>query len=466
MGLAQQRDDPPKKAMGLGTHMLNQMNYGVVCVLSALLISACSDAPVEPSSKERLLEVKLDEATNRLNVSVFPALGGGQTLHARIRNGDTGQLDCIQMLPDIPRIDGNAVASDAGDTFAGPVAEAAMFEAQYDTSFVEADEPTADMLQQALAKTYTVDICIMEEGRVVRRAELDIRRALDKKGSGKFDGYGDADEEIRSTVAYGEACINNLGEIPFFEKIGENDYSTYNCLDSVPIPMTVTLEDGTVTYPETKQPTCDNPQFIYNSCEPNAVSGRTNGPRVARRVNDQGTYWVILCRKALPEEGSYNDVAMIGHNPYTGKTCYFQNALYRKTDGVHIPHPADDVDSTSSPQVSNSLWNGIHGGLGGGIQCADCHSTDPFIHTPWIDGAKDENGDTVIPMMGVHDGLTLGFNEAPYSIVDSKGQGWTMPRSIVSPEAAACTKCHRVADGRWGRLATPTWGTDSFGIAF
>ena len=29
MGLAQQRDDPPKKAMGLGTHMLNQMNYGV-----------------------------------------------------------------------------------------------------------------------------------------------------------------------------------------------------------------------------------------------------------------------------------------------------------------------------------------------------------------------------------------------------------------------------------------------------
>ena len=52
------------------------------------------------------------------------------------------------------------------------------------------------MFQQALAKTYTVDICIMEEGLVVRGAELDIRR-VDKKGSGKFDGYGDGDEEIQ-----------------------------------------------------------------------------------------------------------------------------------------------------------------------------------------------------------------------------------------------------------------------------
>ena len=91
------------------------------------------------------------------------------------------------------------------------------------------------------------------------------------------------------------------------------------------------------------------------------------------------------------------------------------------------------------------------------IQCAD-YSTDPFIHTP-IDGAKDENGDTVIPMMGVHDGL-LGFNEAPYSIVDSKGQGWTMPRSIVA-RSGSLYQCHRVADGRWGK----SWlrsGTDTF----
>ncbi|HUH04660.1 MAG TPA: hypothetical protein VML75_21840, partial [Kofleriaceae bacterium] len=195
---------------------------------------------------------------------------------------------------------------------------------------------------------------------------------------------------------------------------------------------------------------CDNAQYIYSLCEPNAVSGRTNGPRVASRTNDQGTSWVLLCRKAKSEEGSYNDIAMIGHNPYTGKTCYFQNALYSKTDGLHVPHPGDKVASESSPQESASLWQGIHGGLGSGIECAKCHSNDAFIHTPWIDQAVDENGNPVVPKMGQHDDFVLGYNDAPYSVMNRVGQGWTMPKHLVSPEAAACTRCHRIgADDRW-----------------
>ena len=245
--------------------------------------------------------------------------------------------------------------------------------------------------------------------------------------------------------------MNNLGEIPFFEKIGEQDYATYSCLDSVPIPTTVTGTDGQVVYPDTKVPVCDAPQFIYSLCEPNAVDGRTNGPRVASRVNEEGTHWVLLCRKSLDEEGIYNDIAMLGHNPYTGKTCFFQNALYARKDGLHVPHPADDVESARSPQTSTSLWRGIQGGFGSGIECVECHDSDPFIHTPWIDGAKDENGDPVIPIMGIDDGFTQGFNEAPYTLIDTEGQGWTMPEMLTSPEAAPCTKCHRIGNGRWSR---------------
>ena len=72
-----------------------------------------------------------------------------------------------------------------------------------------------------------------------------------------------------------------------------------------------------------------------------------------------------------------------------------------------------------------------------------------FIHTPWIDGAKDEKGDPIIPMLGVDDGFSVGFNEAPYVIVGTESLGWRMPKHITSPEAAACTKCHRMsmADG-------------------
>src|SRR6185436_11789923 len=110
-----------------------------------------------------------------------------------------------------------------------------------------------------------------------------------------------------------------------FPKLRNGDYSTYNCLDSVPIPTTVTTTAGAVSKPSSTVQQCDRPQYIYSLCEGNAVSGQSNGPRVARRDNDQGTSWVLLCRKAKEAEGSYNDIAMIGHNPFTGKTCFFQN---------------------------------------------------------------------------------------------------------------------------------------------
>ena len=58
---------------------------------------------------------------------------------------------------------------------------------------------------------------------------------------------------------------------------------------------------------------------------------------------------------------------MLGHNPYTGITCFFQNALYSRRDGLHVPHPADTVDSPQSPQQTTSLWSGIQGGIGSGI---------------------------------------------------------------------------------------------------
>jgi hypothetical protein len=53
--------------------------------------------------------------------------------------------------------------------------------------------------------------------------------------------------------------------------------------------------------------------------------------------------------------------------------------------------------------------------------------------------------------MGVDEDFALGFNAAPYSIVNQEGQGWRMPEVLVSEEAAACTRCHRIGNGRWMR---------------
>ena len=393
-----------------------------------------------------------NETSGHLEVIVHPGIGENQELYIRVRNGGIGVLNCAQETALMNRIDGAPLAPrtpDDGARFDGIFVDSQAFNNPYDDSWLEG-EPTAEMLAAAEAGLWTIDLCLMEEGELVRGAEMDVMRALDRKGTGKFDGYGDADEQISSVSAYAEACVNQLGEIPFFSPLEDGDYTTFSCLDATPIPMTVTDAEGNVTYPEEIQPTCDNPQYIYSSCEPNAVTGRTNGPRVTSAMNDRGTHWVLLCRKAQEEEGKYNDVAMLGHNPYTGKTCYFQNALYRRTDGLHVPHPGDTVASPESPQQTESLWNGLHGGMSG-IQCARCHDADPIIHTPWIDGALKENGDPVLPKMGITDGFALGFNEAPYSIVDLEGQDWTMPKHIVSDEAAPCTKCHRMGDGRWAR---------------
>jgi hypothetical protein len=275
--------------------------------------------------------------------------------------------------------------------------------------------------------------------------ERDLFRAWDdarKQGlGGKADDDTTGEQRINSPVAYGERCVGELGEIPFFEKTADGEYTTYDCLESTEIPLTVTKPDGTVEKPrEGTVEKCDNPQYIYNLCEA--------GPRVAQRTNDQGTRWVLLCRKSIGGYASnkYNDIAMIGHNPFTGKTCYFQNALYNKTDGSAIPHPADK-------EKSQNLWSGVHGGLGDGIQCASCHDADPFIHTPWIDGAKDPQGRPIVPKMGIDPDFALGANDTPYSIINTRGQGWRMPKQIVSSEANACLKCHRMGDNRW----TKSW---------
>jgi pre-peptidase len=375
-----------------------------------------------------------NHANGRVVVQMSRDIGSDESLFVTVRRGRFGPLDCAALAAD-PK----AAVDGSGSAIDGPYVEFALTQPFYGPEW--AGEPTPEMLAAAAAGTDTIiDVCLMNGSKVVAKVERDFFQAWDdarQQGvGGKADGPS-GQQMINSPLEYGERCIAELGEIPFFEKHGDGDYGTYDCLDSTAIPMTQTQADGSVTAPqEGTLGSCDNPQYIYSLCEA--------GPRVAERTNDQGTRWVLLCRKSIGGFASnqFNDIAMIGHNPFTGKTCFFQNALYSKTDGGHVPHPADK-------EKSQNLWSGVHGGRGSGIQCADCHDADPFIHSPWIDGAKDANGRTIVPKMGLDPDLPLGANDTPYVIVNSKGQNWTMPKHLVSPEANACLRCHRIGDGRW-----------------
>ncbi len=57
----------------------------------------CSDDPVPENKRPPGLEVKYDSNSNQLQVTVYPRLNAGETLHTRIRNGGPGELDCRSM---------------------------------------------------------------------------------------------------------------------------------------------------------------------------------------------------------------------------------------------------------------------------------------------------------------------------------------------------------------------------------
>ena len=407
------------------------MNTSARAVLfGVLLLGACSDDDVELTAKPLY-----DPTTGHAVVELSRELASDETLYVRARRGTLGTLDCAELADTTEAIPAN------GTTVEGPLVDAALTKPFYGPEW--GLEPTPEMLASlANGVDSILDVCVLRGDSEAVRVERDLFKAWDDARAlgigGKADNIASGEVMINTAQVYGVRCVDELGEIPFFEKQADGTYSTYNCLESTPIPVTVTRPGG-VDAPQTGTvPACDNPQYIYSLCEA--------GPRVATRTNEQGTRWTLLCRKSIGGYASdkYNDIAMIGSNPFTGKACFFQNALYVKTDGGHIPHPADPVKSTN-------LWSGVHGGIGSGIECSRCHDSDAFIHSPWIDGALDAQGRPVVPKMGVDPDLQLGANDTPYHLVNRLGQNWTVEKQLVSPQANACLRCHRIAGGRWAQ---------------
>jgi Lamin Tail Domain len=405
------------------------MGSAVRVALCLALVACGSD-----HDEELVVTPMYSATTARVVVGLSKQVDGD--IHVEARRGNFGSLDCADLAArTAPLARGDELFVD------GPSVDPALLQPFYGPEWMMR-EPTPEMIATARAGVDSiVDVCIMDGNKVVARIESDLFAAWDAGKANRLDGKADnvqsGEVQINSAQVYGMRCVDVLGEIPFFEKQADGTYTTYSCLEGTPVPMTITRPDGTVDAPQSGTANqCDNPQYIYSSCEA--------GPRVQTRTNALGTRWTMLCRKSIGGFASdqYNDIAMIGHNPYTGKTCFFQNALYVKTDGGQVPHPADPVKSVN-------LWSGVQGGLGSGIECARCHDADAFIHSPWIDAAKDPQGRPIVPKMGVDPDYPLGVNDAPYSLVNAAGQGWTMKQQLVSPQANACLRCHRIGAGEF-----------------
>ena len=288
-------------------------------------------------------------------------------------------------------------------------------------------------------------------------------------------GGGPLDEtNVTSQIEYGQLCVQELGEIPFFKKRGEGKYDTFDCRDLVgkdgdtstgPIPgvegamIPVTVDGvaqdkcspGQELGPDSSDYGCmakaDHGMFL--------ATGRVQpGPMVVTAKNDKGSHWLLLCRKVaddgkgMTKTKTFTDMAMIGHNPKTGRTCFFQNSIGSGKDGSKVPHPADVEKSTT-------VWSSYVQNYCSGT----CHGESAFVHSPWIDGAKRANGKPIVPKVGENPDFLISDLAAPYNIVAADKLGFQIPKQLVSDEVGACNNCHRLAGGTVQNFAKWATGT-------
>lgn len=447
------------------------------------------------------LGLRYDEATGTVQATLKEELASGERIYVRVRRGTTdltsqAEVDCAAIATE-----GNALTSGKRDAtgklvFQGPAVDKSIVDLLH-----VYDDPrwaTGDVEQalkddlKAHGAVPIVEACKMKGDKFSAKLQVNLAYAWDQGTlddstanatknvrirSGEDAGAppsGLNEATVRSQIEYGQLCVNELGEIPFFKKNGAGKYDTFDCrnlvgttptgvtgpiagVEGAMIPVTVDGQPQSKCSPG-KELGPDNESY---GCMDKADHGMflatgdvQPGPMVVTAKNDQGTHWLLLCRKVsddgkgMTKSTMFNDMAMIGHNPRTGRTCFFQNAIGTGRDGAHVPHPADVEKSTSV--WSTSVQSYCSG---------QCHSADAFVHSPWIDGAKRSDGTTVVPKMGENADFAISQIDAPYSIIAADNLGFQIPKQLVSDEVGACNNCHRLAGNTNGNFANWSTGT-------
>ena len=133
------------------------------------------------------IDVRYDEAAQRLQVVTNRDLGDGESLYMQVRRGQVDGIDCRRDADTLMRIDGNGVSGAEQPTFEGVEASPSDFELTYTTDWVRG-EPTQDLLAEIEQGQRFIDVCVLKDGEVVEHKAFHIRRALDQAGSnGKSD---------------------------------------------------------------------------------------------------------------------------------------------------------------------------------------------------------------------------------------------------------------------------------------
>jgi hypothetical protein len=260
-------------------------------------------------------------------------------------------------------------------------------------------------------------------------------------GDVKLSGSAKGTALFGKTVAlYGKECKEALGALPL----------TWSCQSGSIIPI-----DGPGP--------CSKPPWLkLNGSDGQCIEGAR---LLKLPIVNPDTQVMVICRRYSKKKDPvndkmYEDVAVVGHNNKTGKTCFFQ--ALNKTDGMdgtNVPSPMADASDPAERAVANraaSFWKHPDHLNSDALRCSLCHDNDVWMHTPYVDQVtgKDE-----VPHKKPDSWKGDAIEEAnKYSLVEQEfyvGLGWPKPNSVLTAkirngndkvEAQSCTECHRISD--------------------
>jgi len=244
-------------------------------------------------------------------------------------------------------------------------------------------------------------------------------------------GYDDDDDDDDdddyeggggSALDYAEECEEALGPVPGFD-----------CSDGVVVPITV---DGVEVSEDQSGSNCDAPSIAEGDCNAGTRVGRIEGTTSSGEPNDE-VVWAYLCRK-------YDGIVqLIGHNTESGATCFFETEwdVTELTESLSIE---DGLVVGPVPSPSDADYETVWKAPGAVAMqaCWSCHLADPYVHTPYIDGARlpEDPSQPAIPQVGGTDNL--------YYLVGDAYEGTQDSLRTLHIDGNGCVGCHRFSDPR------------------
>ena len=258
------------------------------------------------------------------------------------------------------------------------------------------------------------------------RADVAPAAQNDQEGNGTWRGCQPENTALSREISafeYAKMAEPELGVPP-----------TVDCGASVELPIYV---DGEKSVGDPGLHQCDNPSLQIGDCMSGSSVQRYVG-KDADGSTRHDVVWVSFCRHDGRDDVFGFDIGdsvqMIGYNKVTGATAFFEsgdnrewtyvdpetNRLMGKLPGI------DDPEAFDRAYVRTKT------------QCVACHQADPFVHNPFIDGAKRAHAPshTVIPRIGGR----KSKSNTPYYVIG--GADWDM--RTIHIEGNECLNCHRI----------------------